>query len=108
MTDAEPTGAMVRTVCEALRAGAQIDTACEHAGISRRDVSRWVSRGRAELKRVAKTPRARVRRSERPFVQFLEETKEAIMAGARATEEAAAERRSHMRVVPDVDDGGPS
>jgi transposase len=67
-----------------LRAGNYIETAAAFAGVSKVTLYDWIRRGKRELQRVEANPRAKVRKEEAPFVDFLN-------AVERAQAEAEAE-----------------
>ncbi len=69
---------VTEAICKTLRAGNFLDTAIAYAGLSRATVRRWFRRGRAELDRLAKNPRARLRKDEKPFVEFVEDVEQAM------------------------------
>ena len=67
------------TICEALRRGVSIEGACDLANVSARIFYKWRNRGEDELQRVEEGHRScRVRKREKPFVQFFRETTRAI------------------------------
>lgn len=67
------------TICEALRKGVSIEGACQLAGVSDRAYYKWRERGKGELQRVEEGHQnCRVRKDEKPYVQFFQETTRAI------------------------------
>lgn len=57
-------------ICRAVRAGNYIETAAAHVGINKTTLYDWMKRGAREKERIAKNPRARVKKSEEPYVEF--------------------------------------
>jgi len=67
------------TICEALRKGVSIEGACDLANVSARTFYKWRNRGEDELQRVEEGHRScRVRKREKPYVQFFRETTRAV------------------------------
>lgn len=64
-------------IVDLVQRGNYIATACIACGISRQTYYRWRLRGKSELKRVDKNPRCRIRKKEKPYVDFLEDTEKA-------------------------------
>lgn len=64
-------------IVKALAAGNYLEPSCYLAGIAPKTAYEWIKRGRAEDERLAKNPRARMRKSEVPFVDFREAVCEA-------------------------------
>lgn len=68
-----------------LSTGAYIKQVCEFLNLGESTVHLWLSRGRAEKNRLESNPRAKMRESERPYVEFLDEvTKASNVAEIRA------------------------
>lgn len=66
-------------ICQAIRAGNYLETAAAYAGISKKTLHEWMRRGRRETERVEKAEgRARVRKKEAPFVEFLHSVEKAL------------------------------
>jgi hypothetical protein len=65
-------------ICKTLRAGNFLDTAITYAGLSRATVREWMRRGRAELARLEADPRARLLKTEQPYVDFVEALEQAM------------------------------
>jgi Xaa-Pro aminopeptidase len=59
-------------IVKALEAGNYDEVAAQAAGVSKASFYNWLKRGEAELERVESAPNARMRQSERPFVDFLD------------------------------------
>lgn len=57
-------------ICRAVRAGNYIETAAAYAGLNKTTLYDWMKRGAREKERVAKNPRAKIRKSEAPYVEF--------------------------------------
>lgn len=67
-------------ICKAIRAGNYIETAAAFAGISKNTLYEWMKRGAREKERLAKNPRAKVKKSEAPFVEFSDAVEKALAA----------------------------
>lgn len=67
-------------ICKAIRAGNYIETAAAFAGISKNTLYDWMKRGAREKERLAKNPRAKVKKSEAPFVDFSDAVEKALAA----------------------------
>lgn len=67
-------------ICKAIRAGNYIETAAAFAGISKNTLYEWLRRGAREKERLAKNPRAKIKKSEAPFVEFSDAVKKALAA----------------------------
>lgn len=80
---------LTKEICKVLAAGNYIEVACKYVGMGISTFYQWRNRGEAELERVAENPRARIRKSEKPYVEFAEATKKA---------HAAAEVHSVVRI----------
>lgn len=61
----------------AVRRGLTYERAARAGGISVQTFHSWRRRAEAELERVARNPRAQIRQSEWPFVDFFEQLEEA-------------------------------
>lgn len=59
-------------ILEAVRAGAYVETAVKAAGVSKQTFYNWLKRGNREKKRLAKNTRARMRKREAPYVEFVD------------------------------------
>lgn len=59
------------TIVENLKAGNYIETAAAHAGIEKKTLYNWMKRAAREQQRVDDNPRAKIRKEEAPFVEFL-------------------------------------
>ena len=57
-------------IIKVIRSGNYIETACAYVGINKSTFYDWLKRGAREKDRIAKNPRAKVRKSEKPFVDF--------------------------------------
>jgi transposase len=83
------------TICDAIRAGNYLEPSAALAGVSKATVYNWIKRGGAEKKRLSKSKRARVRKKEAIYVEFVDAIREAdAIAEARdvATISLAAEK----------------
>ena len=67
-------------ICKAIRAGNYIETAAAFAGISKSTLYEWLKRGAREKERLAKNPRAKIKKSEAPFVEFSDAVEKALAA----------------------------
>ena len=65
-------------VLKVIRSGNYIETACAYVGINKSTFYDWLKRGAREKDRVAKNPRARVRKDEQPFVDFSNAVEKAL------------------------------
>lgn len=65
-------------VCQLIKAGNYIETACTYCGISKGTLYNWLKRGREEVTRVEGNPKARYRKSEQMYVNFLNAVDEAV------------------------------
>jgi len=65
-------------ICRVIRAGNYIETAAVYAGIEKKTLYNWMKRGREELERLKNNPKARMRKSEAPYVEFLHAVKKAL------------------------------
>jgi hypothetical protein len=80
-----------------LAAGNPIKTACALVGIGESTYHKWRARGKAERERVAEGhANCRVRKAERPFVEFMEST-------TRARAEASRKRVANITEAADED-----
>lgn len=65
----------------AIRQGLGYEPAASLAGIALSTFYNWRNRGQAELERLEKHSRARIKKSERPFIEFLEAVQRAEAVG---------------------------
>ena len=65
-------------IITAIRAGNYIETAAAYAGINKSTLYEWLKRGEREKQRVAKNPRYRIRKSEKPYVEFSNAVEKAL------------------------------
>ena len=65
------------TIIESVRAGNYLEPSAFRAGVSKSVVYDWIKRGAKEKERLAKNPKARLRKKEQPFVEFLDALKRA-------------------------------
>lgn len=65
-------------VLKVIRSGNYIETACAYVGINKSTFYDWLKRGAREKDRLAKNPRARVRKDEQPFVDFSNAVEKAL------------------------------
>lgn len=77
-------------ICLSLSAGNYLEPSAIRAGVSKVSVYAWLKRAGTELERLRNNGRARLRKSEQPYVEFLEAVKGA---------EAAAEIRDVATVA---------
>lgn len=57
-------------IVKVIRSGNYIETACAFVGINKTTFYDWLKRGAREKDRVERNPRAKVRKSERKYVEF--------------------------------------
>lgn len=57
-------------ICKVIRSGNYIETAAAFAGINKTTLYDWMKRGAREKERIEKNPRAKIRKTEEPFVEF--------------------------------------
>lgn len=81
---------LTREICEVLRGGNYVVTACDYVGLSESAYYEWHRRGREELERIVDQGLTHddIDPDERPFVEFMEST-----TRARATAEVQSVRR---------------
>lgn len=72
-----------KTICDNITIGMPYEFACTAAGISYNTMRNWIIRAEEELKRVADNPRASVRKSEEPYIEFFNAIKESEAKGIR-------------------------
>lgn len=65
-------------IITAIRAGNYIETAAAYAGINKSTLYDWLKRGEREQQRVAKNPRYKIRKSEKPYVEFSNAVEKAL------------------------------
>ena len=65
-------------IITAIRAGNYIETAAAYAGINKSTLYDWLKRGEREKQRVAKNPRYKIRKSEKPYVEFSNAVEKAL------------------------------
>lgn len=65
-------------IITAIRAGNYIETAAAYAGVNKSTLYEWLKRGEREKQRVAKNPRYRIRKSEKPYVEFSNAVEKAL------------------------------
>lgn len=68
---------LIDEIATYLRAGNYIETTAHLVGINRDTIYEWLKRGNAEITRISKTNRARVRKKEELFVEFTDTVKKA-------------------------------
>lgn len=87
----------------AVQRGLTVARAVELSSISERTVYNWRQRGQEELDRLEANPRARMRKEERPYVQFLQALRRADVEGefvnANAIWEAAKGGKQIVEVI---------
>jgi len=64
-------------ICSYIRGGSYIETAVLAVGISKQTFFNWMHRANDEVKRINKTPRARIRKSEEIYIDFLDSIEKA-------------------------------
>ena len=78
---ARPTKLDLKTqnkIVTAIKAGNYIETAAAYAGINKSTLYDWLKRGEREKQRVEKNPRYKIRKKERPFVEFSNAVEKAL------------------------------
>jgi len=65
-------------ICRVIRAGNYIETAAAYAGINKSTLYDWLKRGAREKERLRNNPRAKVRKSEQPYVEFSNAVEKAL------------------------------
>lgn len=60
-----------------IQAGNYVETACAFVGLSKNTFYDWLKRAARETERLAKNPRARMKKSEAPYVEFSDAVKRA-------------------------------
>lgn len=65
-------------IITAIRAGNYIETAAAYAGVNKSTLYEWLKRGEREKQRVAENPRYRIRKSEKPYVEFSNAVEKAL------------------------------
>ena len=68
---------LMNEIAQYLRAGNYIETTAALVGIHRDSVYEWLKRGNAEIERVSKSNRAKIRKREAIFVEFTDTVKKA-------------------------------
>jgi len=68
---------LINEIAQYLRAGNYIETTAALVGIHRDSIYEWLKRGNAEIERVSKSNRARIRKREEIFVEFTDTVKKA-------------------------------
>jgi len=68
---------LIEEIAQYLRAGNYIETTAALVGIHRDSIYEWLKRGNAEIERVSKSNRARIRKKEEIFVEFTDTVKKA-------------------------------
>jgi transposase len=67
-------------ITKAIRAGNYIETAAAYVGINKTTLYDWMKRGARERERLEKNPKAKIKKSEAPFVEFSNAVKKALAA----------------------------
>lgn len=65
-------------ILRVIKSGNYIETACAYVGINKSTFYEWLKRGAREKDRVEKNPRAKVRKSEKPYVDFSNAVEKAL------------------------------
>ena len=68
---------LIEEIATYLRAGNYIETTASLVGVHRDSIYEWLKRGNAEITRVSKSNRARIRKREEIFVEFTDTVKRA-------------------------------
>jgi len=68
---------LIDEIAQYLRAGNYIETTAALVGIHRDSIYEWLKRGNAEIDRVSKSNRSRIRKKEEIFVEFTDTVKKA-------------------------------
>lgn len=68
---------LIEEIAQYLRAGNYIETTAALVGIHRDSIYEWLKRGNAEIDRVSKSNRSRIRKKEEIFVEFTDTVKKA-------------------------------
>jgi len=68
---------LIEEIAQYLRAGNYIETTAALVGIHRDSIYEWLKRGNAEIERVSKSNRSRIRKKEEIFVEFTDTVKKA-------------------------------
>ena len=97
-------------IVQAIKAGNYIETAAAYAGINKSTLYDWLKRGEREKQRVEKNPRYRIRKSEKPYVEFSDavekalaeaEVRDVLLIGKAAEEQWQAAAWRLERKFPD-------
>lgn len=67
-----------RKIVDAISGGNYMETASAYAGISKDTFYRWLRRGEREKQRVAKNPRAKIKKEEKMYVELSDEVEKAL------------------------------
>ncbi|WP_135611667.1 hypothetical protein [Methanococcoides sp. AM1] len=70
-----------KTICKNIALGMPYEHACRAAGVSYPAYRTWIIRGEEEARRVEENPRASIKNSEKPFVEFQDDIKRAEAQG---------------------------
>ena len=65
-------------ILKVIRSGNYIETACAYVGINKSTFYDWLKRGAREKDRLEKNPRARIRKSEKIYVEFSNAVEKAL------------------------------
>lgn len=65
-------------IIQAIKAGNYMETAAAYAGINKSTLYDWLKRGEREKQRMGKNPRYRIRKSEKPYVEFSDAVEKAL------------------------------
>jgi transposase len=65
-------------IVHSIKAGNYIETAAVYSGITKKTLYNWMKRANDELTRLDQQPRAKMKKSEAPFVEFLHAVEEAL------------------------------
>lgn len=65
-------------IIKVIRAGNYIETASAYVGLDKSTLYDWLKRGRRERERVSKNPKARIKKSEKNFVEFSNAVEKAL------------------------------
>lgn len=67
-----------KKILDAIRMGNYLETAAAYANIARSTFYNWIKRGEKEIQRVNQNPRCKIKKSEKPFVDFKHKVDQAL------------------------------
>lgn len=65
-------------IVHSIKSGNYIETAAVYSGVTKKTLYNWMKRANDELARVDQQPRAKIKKSEEPFVEFLHAVEHAL------------------------------